>query len=138
MSALAIMGGGLLAAAMAHAPSRKLMWTVAYLVLVVGATGAALGVGQALLPKRAPPVSTRLAEWVLFNLGYAGVIGGTLGPSRSLLWLETLFATSLALFVLATRGGRGGWPILAYRTLLVLLGGSAVVGPVPAMVRARP
>ncbi|TAL95934.1 MAG: hypothetical protein EPN69_05000 [Rhodanobacter sp.] len=46
--ALAIVGGGALAAAMAHAPSRKLMWAVAYLVLVVGVTQAALGVGQAL------------------------------------------------------------------------------------------
>jgi hypothetical protein len=49
-----------------------------------------------------------------------------------------LFAASLALFLWVTRGVRGGWPITAYRTLLVLLGGSAVVGLVLAMVSARP
>jgi hypothetical protein len=139
MSALAIVGGGVLAAAMAHAPSRKLLWTVAYLVLVVGATQTALGAGQALLTTRAATAPARVAEWALFNLGSAGVIGGTLCASRPVLWLGTLlFAASLALFLWATRGVRGGWPIIAYRTLLVLLGGSAVVGLVLAMVRARP
>jgi hypothetical protein len=139
ISALAIVGGGVLAAAMAHAPNRKLLWTVAYLVLVVGATQAALGAGQALLGTRATAAPVRVAEWALFNLGSAGVIGGTLCSSQPLLWLGTLsFAASLALFLWATRGVRGGWPIIAYRTLLVLLGGSAVVGLVLAMVRARP
>lgn len=79
VSALAIVGAGVLAAAMAHAPSRKLLWTVAYLVLVVGASQTVFGVGQVLLATRATSVSTRVAEWTMFNLGNAGVIGGTLG-----------------------------------------------------------
>ena len=105
MSALAIVGGGVLAAAMAHAPSRKLLWTVAYLVLVVGATQTALGAGQALLTTRAATAPARVAEWALFNLGRAGVIGGTLCSSRPVLWLGTLlFAASLAVFLWVTRG----------------------------------
>ena len=137
VSALAIVGGGVLAAAMAHAPSRKLLWTVAYLVLVVGASQAVFGVGQAMLATRATSVSARVAEWTMFNLGNAGVIGGTLWPSRPLLWVGTLlFAASLAVFLFATRGGRRDWVIFAYRTLLVLIGGSAVVGLVLGTIRA--
>ncbi len=139
VAALAIIGGGAVAAAMAHAPSRKLFWMVAYLVLVVGVTQAVLSVGQALLATRETPVSARVLEWVMFNLGNAGVIGGTLGSSRALVWVGTLlFAASLAVFLLATRRVRGGWPILAYRTLLVFIGGSAVVGLVLAVVRTTP
>ena len=139
VSALAIIGGGVIAAAMAHAPSRKLLWAVAYLVLVVGASQAVFGVGQALLASRATSVSTRVAEWTMFNLGNAGVIGGTLCSSQPLVWLGTLlFVASLVVFLLATRGVRGGGAILAYRTLLVLIGGSAVVGLVLATVRAAP
>ena len=137
VSALAILGGGALAAAMAHVPSRKLMWAVAYLVLVVGATQTVFGIGQALLATRATSLSVRVAEWAMFNLGSAGVIGGTLWPSRPVMWMGTLlFAASLAVFLFATRGRRRGWAILAYRTLLVLIGGSAVVGLVLGTVRA--
>ena len=137
VSAFAIVGGGVLAAAMAHAPSRKLLWAVAYLVLVVGAAQAVFGVGQALLATRATSTSARAAEWIMFNLGNAGVIGGTLWPSQPLVWVGTLlFAASLVVFLMATRGVRGGWAILAYRALLVLIGGSAVVGLVLATVRS--
>lgn len=137
VAALAIVGGGALAAAMAHAPTRKLFWAVAYLVLVMGVTQAALGVGQALLATREASRPVRVAEWATFNLGNAGVMGGTLCSSQWLVVVGTLlFAASLLLFLLATRGARSGWPILAYRTLLVFIGGSAVVGVVLTMVRA--
>lgn len=53
------------------------------------------------------------------------------------MWLGTLlFAASLVAFLWSTRGVRGGWAIRAYRTLLVLIGGSAVVGLVLTVVRA--
>ena len=139
VSALAIVGAGVIAAAMAHAPSQKALWAVAYLVLVVGASQAAFGVGQALLATCATSVSMRAAEWTMFNLGNVGVIGGTLCSSQPLVWVGTLlFAASLVVFLMATRGVRGGWAILAYRALLVLIGGSAVVGLVLATVRAAP
>ena len=137
VAGLGIIGAGVLAAAMAHAPSRKLMWAVAYLVLVVGAAQAVFGAGQALLATRATSASMRVAEWTLFNLGSAGVIAGTMCSSQPLVWMGTLlFAASLVAFLWATRGVRGGWAILAYRTLLVLIGGSAVVGLVLTVVRA--
>ncbi len=137
VSALAIVGGGVVAAAMAHAPSRKLMWAVAYLVLVVGVTQAVLGVGQALLATRQASVSVRAVEWLMFNLGSAGVIGGTLWTCSVLLQSGTLlFAVALAMFGYATRGSCAGWPIHAYRALLVFIGGSAIVGLVLAAVGA--
>ncbi|MEO8779633.1 MAG: hypothetical protein ABI389_13295 [Rhodanobacter sp.] len=137
VSALAIVGAGVLAAAVAHAPSQKLVWAVAYLVLVVGASQAVFGAGQALLATRATSVSARVAEWTLFNLGNVGVIAGTLCSSQALVWAGTLlFAASLVVFLWATRSVRSGWTIFAYRTLLVLIGGSAVVGLVLTMVRA--
>ena len=139
VSALAIVSAGALAAAMAHAPTQKVLWAVAYLVLVVGVSQAVFGVGQALLATRATSVSMRVAEWILFNLGNVGVIAGTLCSSQLLVWLGTLlFAASLITFLWATRGVRGGWAILAYRMLLVLIGGSAVVGLVLTVVRAAP
>ena len=90
MAALTIVGGGATAAAMAHAPSRKLFWAVAYLVLVVGVTQALLGLGQALLAARQTAVSVRLVEWLMFNLGSAGVICGTLWPLHPLVLAGTV------------------------------------------------
>lgn len=138
VSALAIVGGGAVAAAMAHAPSRKLMWMVAYLVLVVGVTQALLAVGQALLATRETAMPVRALEWVLFNLGNAGVIVGTMGSIWPLLLSGTLlFAAALAIFLHATRHARRGWTIYAYRALTAGLGGSAIVGLVLAAVRVR-
>ena len=137
IAALAIVAGGAIAAAMAHAPGRKVLWAVAYLVLVVGVTQAVLGVGQALLATREASRSVRVVEWVMFNLGSAGVMGGTLCTVRLLVVAGTLlFAASLVMFLLATRESSGHWPILAYRALLVFIGGSAVVGLVLGLLRA--
>lgn len=137
VSALAIVGGGVVAAAMAHAPSRKLFWMVAYLVLVVGVTQAVLGIGQALLATRKTAAPVLAVEWILFNLGNAGVIGGTMWSIWPLLLTGTLlFAAALAAFLHATRHSRVGWAIYAYRALTAGLGGSAIVGLVLAAVRA--
>ena len=139
VGALAIVGGGAVAAAMAHAPSRKLFWMVAYLVLVVGVTQALLGIGQALLATRETARPVRTVEWVLFNLGNAGVIGGTIWSIWPLLLTGTLlFAAALTIFLHATRHARGGWTIYAYRALTAGLGGSAIVGLVLAAIRGSP
>ncbi len=129
MAALAVVGGGVLAAVMAHAPSRTVMWAVAYLVLVVGVIQAVLGVGQALLLQRAPAVRVVTLEWLAFNAGNAGVIIGTVVSAWWVVLLGTLlFALALAFFLHATRAVRCGWPAYAYRLLIVFMGGSAVVG----------
>ena len=136
---LAIVAAGTIAAAMAHAPSRKLLWMVAYLVLVVGVTQAVLGIGQALLAMRETTGPVRLVECAMFNLGNAGVIVGTLCSLWSLVLAGTLlFAVALAIFLHATRGARAGWSILAYRLLIVGVGGSSIIGLVLAAAGARP
>lgn len=139
MAALAIIGGGVLAAVMAHAPSRKILWAVAYLVLVAGVAQAVLGMGQALLAMRASSGPVRAIEWLAFNLGNAGVMGGTFLSSWSVVLVGTLlFVVALAMFLQATWVARRGWWIHTYRTLIVFIGGSSIVGLVLSVVLAKP
>jgi len=129
VAALAVVGGGMLSAAMAHAPCRTAMWAVAYLVLVVGVVQAVLGVGQALLSQQGPGARIRAVEWLAFNAGNTGVIAGTVVSSWPLVLAGTLlFVLALAIFLHATRTARRGWPAHAYRLLIVCMGGSAIVG----------
>jgi hypothetical protein len=46
---LGVISGGLIAAAVSHAPTSGTVWLAAYLVLVVGVAQLALGLGQYLL-----------------------------------------------------------------------------------------
>lgn len=126
---LAILAGGLVAGATAHAPARLLVWMVAYLVLVVGVAQGVLGLGQALLPQRPPAPRWRAGEWVLFNAGNAGVIAGTL--SGSTLWVTigtVLFVAALIAFLFGVRGAGRGWLSLAFRAVLVITCIGACVG----------
>jgi hypothetical protein len=102
-------------------------------------TQAVLGIGQALLLQRVPRARMRIVEWLAFNAGNVGVIVGTVISS----WLVVLggtllFALALAIFLYATRVARGGWPILAYRLLIVFMGGSAIVGLLLSVLRKAP
>lgn len=134
---LAIVAGGLLAAVVAHAPSRALVWMVAYLVLVVGVAQALFGVAQAWLAGRLP--SLRLVAWqcMLFNLGNTGVITGTLMGRAPVVVLGTAaFTLALVSFLAGTRGARPGWPLTAYRVGLGLLALGAATGVSLVLVRA--
>lgn len=134
---LAIVGGGLVAAIVAHAPSRPLVWMVAYLVLVAGVAQAALGVGQAWLALRAPSVRRATAQCLLFNLGNAGVIAGTLCASSLLAGSGTVaFVAALLLFLHGTRGARAGWARVIYRGLLALVATGAAIGLLLSVLRA--
>lgn len=125
----AVVAGGLVAAAVAHQPTQKLVWMAAYLVLIVGVIQCAFGAGQALLSARPPRVGLVGAEWAVFNLGNAGVIVGTLGGRFALVFLGTLcFAAGIALFLSGTRSGRFPRWLLAYRVLLGLIFASSLVG----------
>lgn len=138
IAALGIVGGGLIAGFLAHAPSRPAMWLVAYLVLVVGVAQGALAAGQAwLAPSPATPVLLT-TEWVLFNAANALVIGGTLLAHAA--WVNAgvlVLAAALALFLHGVRGAARGWLARAYRGLVWLLGCSALVGLGLALWRAR-
>lgn len=133
----AIIGGGLVAAIEAHQPVQALVWMSAYLVLVVGIAQIVFGAGQAWLSGRAPAAGRVATEWVVFNLGNAGVIAGTL--CDRFVWVlagTALFATGILLFLLGTRGAvRRGWAV-GYRVLLGLMFLSSLVGLVLS-IRAR-
>lgn len=125
----AIIAGGLVAAAVAHHPTQHLVWMSAYLVLIVGVAQCVFGVGQALLSQRASSRALVWIEWIVFNLGNAGVITGTLLGRFSLVLAGTLlFAASIALFLTGTHGSwRAGW-LAGYRLLLGLILASSLVG----------
>jgi hypothetical protein len=137
VATVAIVAGGSVAAAIAHAPSQRLVWMVAYLVLVVGVAQAILGGGQILLANCLPSRRVRLAECLLFNAGNAGVIVGRVSSSLPLVWLGTLlFAAALVMFLLASCAATKGWPVSAYRMILLLLGAGAMIGLVMASTHA--
>lgn len=128
MGIAAIIVGGLVAAVVAHRPVQQLVWMSAYLVLIVGVAQIVLGAGQAWLSERAPSLGWVAGEWVVFNLGNASVIAGTLAGSFGLVAAgTTLFALGIALFLLGTRGTGGSWQ-LGYRVLLGLVFLSSLVG----------
>jgi hypothetical protein len=132
---LALLGGGVLSAAMAHAPSRTAMWAVAYLVLVVAVVQAVLGVGQAWLLRQPPAARLCTLQWLVFNLGNAGVITGTVLAAWPLVLGGTLmFVLALVLFLLATRAARGR-AAFAYRVLVLAMAASAGVGLLLSLLR---
>ncbi|HEX7325085.1 MAG TPA: hypothetical protein VF292_07005 [Rhodanobacteraceae bacterium] len=127
----AIVAGGAIAAAVAYHPTEHLIWMVAYLVLVVGVVQWVLGGGEAWLAGRVPGPRTVWGQWVLFNLGNAGVIGGTLDNRTAVVAAgSVVFAVALAWFLYGVRGCRRVRWCVAYRTLLSLMLVSACVGVV--------
>lgn len=125
----AIIAGGLVAAASAHHPQQLLVWMAAYLVLIVGVAQIMFGAGQAWLSTRTPRASWLTGEWIVFNLGNALVIAGTLAGNFVLVFAGTvLFSAGIALFLLLTRGAaHRGW-LIGYRILLGLIFLSSLVG----------
>lgn len=129
LAAAAIVAAGAIAAAIAYHPTEHLVWMVAYLVLVVGVMQGVFGVGQAWLASTPPVRGMAWGQWCLFNLGNAGVIGGTLSARTGLVAAGTLlFAAAIAWFLYGVRRvRRRAWGI-AYRVLLGLVFLSACTG----------
>lgn len=126
---VAIVAAGLLAAVTASVPQRQILWAIAYLVLVVGIAQIGLGAGQAWLAAR--PIRTPLlaAQFAAFNLGNAGVIGGTFADSPLLVdGGGVALVIALALFVWGTRGSAKSWLQTVYWILLGILIVSIPIG----------
>lgn len=135
LGAVAIVAGGGTAAAVAYRPTEHLVWMVAYLVLVVGVMQMVFGAGQAWLAERAPSRGTVWGQCILFNLGNAGVIGGTLCNRTGVVAAGTLlFAAAIAWFLYGVRHCRLRAWANAYRVLLALIFLSACIGLVISFV----
>ncbi|MDN5761599.1 MAG: hypothetical protein L0H41_04710 [Microlunatus sp.] len=134
----AVVAGGLIAAAIAHAPTQPLVWLVAYLVLVVGVAQAALGIGQHRLADHRLTTTQLWTEFVLYNLGNAAVIVGTLLDLPLLVdGGGVLLVVALVGFLRGSRGRRtDGTLRWLYRILIVLLLISVPVGLLLAHLRA--
>ena len=129
VGAMAVLAGGGVAAAIAHAPTRHLVWMVAYLVLIVGVMQCVFGAGQAWLAERTPGARVVWGQWTLFNLGNAGVIAGTLCNRTGWVALGTvLFAAALGGFFIGLGRVRVRTWGVAYRLLLGLVLLSACIG----------
>lgn len=138
VATLAIVVGGSVSAALAHAPTRPAMWLVAYLVLVVGVAQWLLGVGQSWLAHLPPRPALLVSEFLLFNVANGLVMAGTLMTHPA--WVNigaVLLMLALALFLFGVRRAPRGGLVYAYRAVLLLLGGSAGVGVLLTMLRTH-
>lgn len=126
---VAIAAAGLLAAVTASIPQRQILWAIAYLVLVVGIAQIGLGTGQAWLAERRNGAPLLTAQFLAFNLGNAGVIGGTFADTSLLVDAGGVFLiVSLILFVWGTRGSAKSRLKTLYWILLAILIVSIPIG----------
>lgn len=125
----AILVGGVIAAAVAHNPGRDVVWMVAYLVLVVGLAQIILGIGQIVLADKLVPGILVAAQFLLFNIGNAGVIAGTVADTFPPVAVGTvLVLIGLGLFLYGSRGSAHGRLRNGYRSLIGLIAIGALVG----------
>lgn len=141
ITGLAAMIAGGFVAAVAGAVDWELgPWTAAFVVLVMGMAQAVLGFAQAALAPVLLDRSRVRGQWVLWNLGCAGVIGGTQVDSTVLVAVgSVLFLAALALSEVAVRphSGLAGTPrtlLMIYRVLLALLLISVFIGIILSIV----
>lgn len=133
----AVIAGGLVAAVTGPAGWERGAWVAAYLVLVVGVAQLGLAAGLAWLSDPAPTRQLVGFGVVVWNLGHAAVLAGTL---ERVTWVVdaggvlTLMALLGAL--LAVRPERRGWLLWAYRALVVVVLVSVPVGLVLARLRS--
>lgn len=131
-----VVAGGFVAAVTAHAPTEHASWAAAYLVLVAGVAQVGLGAGQALLARRPPSARIVAGELVAWNLGNAAVIAGTVGGATVAVDAGgvALVVALLLILVTTTRPRRTGWPLWAFRGLILVVLVSIPVGLVLAAV----
>jgi hypothetical protein len=117
-----IVGGGLLSAASAAAPSYHSSWAVAYLVLVAGVAQVVLGLAQASLAGAHLSRTLLAVELLTWNLGNAEVLAGTLLDIAIALYIGTaLLITTLVLVLIVTRHARRPRLLLVTRIIIVVL-----------------
>jgi hypothetical protein len=133
--AVCVVTGGLAAAVTGPTGWDDGSWVAAYLVLVAGVAQIGLGAGRAALAPRVPSTRRVTAEWIAWNAGNAGVVGGTLVDVPTVVSSGgALLVAALVLFTIATWGrsapvaGPSRWPRRAFLALEVVLLVSIPIG----------
>lgn len=135
LGTIAIIAAGLIAAAVAYQPTKPIIWMVAYLVLVVGVVQYVLGATQATLSTQPLSAATIWGQWILLNLGHAGVIAGTLATSLAMLVAGTFcYDVAMLWMGLTVRNGRPGPARIGYWLLIIAMLASSFTG---VMLRLR-
>lgn len=126
---VAIVAGGLIAAATARAPTQPIVWMVAYLVLITGIVQYVLGVGLEQLPRKTVPTVTKWGTWLVLNAGHIGVIAGTLATSFVVLMGGTLLYDIAILWMAwAIRANHQPKKATGYWVLVAIMFISSVIG----------
>jgi len=139
VGAASVVAGGLAAAVTGPTDWSHGSWVAAFLVLVAGVTPIGIGVAQASLPITTPSAAFVAAQVVLWNVGCAAVVAGTLlsSPLTVAVGSGPLVAV-LAMSVLALRG-RPRAPrsvvLVGYRLLVLVVLASVPIGIVLAFAR---
>jgi hypothetical protein len=134
----AIVAGGIVAAVSRPTDFGLGSWLAAYLVLVVGVAQMALGCGQAWLAAEVPDAATVTRQALLWNIGAAGVITGTLHASPAATTFGGLVSVlALVAFLVGVRrvGSVPVWASRLYRGVAVFVLASIPVGLVLSWVR---
>ncbi|HLS13534.1 MAG TPA: hypothetical protein VK095_03390 [Beutenbergiaceae bacterium] len=137
IGAIAIIGGGLVAAVTGPLGFASGSWAAAYLVLVVGAAQVALGGGQAMLADTVPSCRRRGWQLLCYNTANVAVLTGTLtGAVAVVVAGGVMLFVALVLFLTAApRRHTRRWPLMIYRGLIVVLAVSIPVGLVLSALR---
>lgn len=132
--AAAMVAGGFVAAVAGAVTWGHGAWTAAFVVLVVGMAQVVLGLAQSALAPQLLERGRVIAQFALWNIGCAAVIGGTqtdstaVVASGSVLFLAALVISGLTVRYHSALVGAPRVLLGVYRVLLVVLSLSVAVG----------
>lgn len=137
--AVSVVAGGLVAAVTGPTGWSDGSWVAAFLVLVVGVAQIGIGAGQAYLAVTTRTLAFVAVQAVMWNLGCATVIAGTLLPSPATVAVGSApLVAVLVLSMVAIRdqfGAQRSVVLVGYRLLLLVVLVSVPIGVALAFAR---
>jgi hypothetical protein len=137
--AVSVVAGGLVAAVTGPTGWSDGSWVAAFLVLVVGVAQIGIGAGQAYLAVTTRTLAFVAVQAVMWNLGCATVIVGTLLPSPATVAVGSApLVAVLVLSMVAIRdqfGAQRSVVLVGYRLLLLVVLVSVPIGVALAFAR---
>jgi hypothetical protein len=130
---LSVIAGGMLAAFAAHSPTETAMWASAYLVLVAGVAQVAFAAALHYFTYR-DGARAIVTGFVLYNIGNAAVLIGTVNKTQSTLGLVAtdsggaLIMVAVLLFIYATRGSKRSWSLMVFYLVAFVIAVSVPIG----------